>query len=87
MKSCAFRVLPLICFVLSAQAQDPVATARKALDLMLGEKYADLEPLFTCQVCGERGADVRPNFSWEEEARRATTPGRHTSSHDDTGHP
>ena len=37
-------------------------------------RLSDLEPLFTCQVCGERGADVRPNFSWEEEARRATTP-------------
>jgi hypothetical protein len=23
------------------------------------------EPLFTCQVCGDKGADVRPNFSWE----------------------
>src|ERR1700732_1499379 len=49
-----------------------------------GEKWpddvrlSDLEPLFTCQVCGQRGADVRPNFSWEEEARHATISGRHT---------
>jgi hypothetical protein len=35
---------------------------------------SDLEPRFTCQACGQRGADVRPNFSWEEEARRATLP-------------
>jgi hypothetical protein len=32
-------------------------------------RLSDLEPRFTCQVCGQRGADVRPNFSWEEEAR------------------
>ena len=41
-------------------------------------RLSDIEPLFTCQVCGQRGADVRPNFSWEEEARHATISGRHT---------
>jgi hypothetical protein len=30
-------------------------------------RLSDLEPLFICQACGQRGADVRPNFSWEEE--------------------
>jgi hypothetical protein len=30
-----------------------------------------LEPQFTCQACGRRGAVVRPNFHWEEEAPRA----------------
>jgi hypothetical protein len=34
-------------------------------------RLSDIEPLFTCQACGKRGADVRPNFHWEEEARRA----------------
>jgi hypothetical protein len=42
-------------------------------------QLSDVEPLFTCQVCGQRGADVRPNFSWEEAARRTTISGRHTS--------
>jgi hypothetical protein len=42
-------------------------------------RLSDIEPLFTCQACGERGADVRPNFHWEEEARRATISGRNTS--------
>jgi hypothetical protein len=31
-------------------------------------RLSDLEPKFTCQVCGHRGADVRPNFQqlgWE----------------------
>jgi hypothetical protein len=42
-------------------------------------RLSDIEPLFTRHVCGQRGADVRPNFSWEEEARRATISGRNTS--------
>jgi hypothetical protein len=41
-----------------------------------GDRWADeirlSEPLFVCQACGRRGADVRPNFHWEAEARRAT---------------
>jgi hypothetical protein len=35
------------------------------------DRLSDLEPRFTCQACGRRGADVRPNFHWEEEAPRA----------------
>jgi hypothetical protein len=27
-----------------------------------GVRLSDLEPKFTCQVCGHRGADVRPLF-------------------------
>jgi hypothetical protein len=27
-------------------------------------RLSDIEPLFTCQACGKKGADVRPNFSW-----------------------
>jgi hypothetical protein len=32
-------------------------------------RISDLEPRFTCQVCGRRGADVRPLF---EKARMGT---------------
>jgi hypothetical protein len=35
-------------------------------------RLSDIEPLFTCQACGKKGADVRPNFHWEEEARRVS---------------
>jgi hypothetical protein len=35
-----------------------------------GARLSGLEPRFTCQVCGKRGADVRPDFDWT--ARRAT---------------
>ena len=34
-------------------------------------RLSDLEPRFICQGCGQRGADVRPNFGWEREARQA----------------
>ena len=34
-------------------------------------RLPDIESRFTCQACGKRGADVRPNFHWEDEARRA----------------
>jgi hypothetical protein len=27
-------------------------------------RLSDIEPLFTCQACGKKGADVRPNFNW-----------------------
>ena len=32
---------------------------------------SDVEQQFVCRGCGQRGADVRPNFHWEAEARRA----------------
>jgi hypothetical protein len=32
-------------------------------------RLSDLEPLFICQACGERGADVRPDFATEERAK------------------
>jgi hypothetical protein len=39
-------------------------------------RLSDIEPRFTCQACGRRGADVRPNFHWEREANlRATRRG------------
>jgi hypothetical protein len=33
---------------------------------------SDIESRFTCQACGQRGADVRPNFHWENEALRGS---------------
>jgi hypothetical protein len=26
-------------------------------------RLSDIEPLFTCQACGKKGADVRPDFA------------------------
>jgi hypothetical protein len=28
-------------------------------------RLSNLEPHFFCQACGQRGADVRPDFDWE----------------------
>jgi hypothetical protein len=39
-----------------------------------GVRLSDIEPQFVCRGCGQRGADVRPNFNWEAEARRAKVP-------------
>ncbi|UQD96123.1 hypothetical protein [Bradyrhizobium japonicum] len=32
-------------------------------------RLSDIEPKFVCQVCGQRGAEIRPNF---EPARMGT---------------
>ena len=29
-------------------------------------RLSDIEPRFVCSVCGKRGADVRPDFSWNK---------------------
>jgi hypothetical protein len=33
-------------------------------------RLSDLEPLFTCQACGRRGADIRPDWDWGTAAAR-----------------
>ena len=30
-------------------------------------RLSDIEPRFTCQACGRRGADVRPDFDWNRK--------------------
>jgi hypothetical protein len=42
-------------------------------------RLSDLEPLFVCQACGARPADLRPNFHWEKEQRHKGAPGIYTS--------
>jgi hypothetical protein len=34
-------------------------------------RLSDVEPKFTCWECSRKGADVRPNFHWEADARSA----------------
>jgi hypothetical protein len=29
-------------------------------------RLSDLEPQFVCKTCGQRGADVRPDFDWNK---------------------
>jgi len=30
-------------------------------------RLSDLEPLFVCQACGRRGADIRPDWDWDAQ--------------------
>ena len=30
-------------------------------------RLSDIEPRFTCQACGAKGADVRPDFDWDKK--------------------
>jgi len=32
-------------------------------------RLSDLEPHFVCQACGQRGADIRPDFDWDKESK------------------
>ena len=38
-------------------------------------RLSDLESRFVCKACGQRGADVRPDFDWEEKAQHASKQG------------
>jgi hypothetical protein len=29
-------------------------------------RLSDIEPRFVCTACGKRGADVRPDFTWDK---------------------
>jgi dienelactone hydrolase len=46
----ALRLLPLFSILLVAQAQDPVALARKALDLLLAGQYPEFHQMSTADV-------------------------------------
>jgi len=37
-------------------------------------RLSDIEQRFTCQACGTKGANLRPNFHWAREAREAALP-------------
>jgi hypothetical protein len=41
-------------------------------------RRSDLEPKFTCQVCGHRGADIRPLFDGRRRCNQSVTNLRQT---------
>jgi hypothetical protein len=69
MRSSGVRGLLIYCSDYKCSHWTPISGDRWPDDVRL----SDIEPHFTCQVCGQRGADVRPNFHWEREARRAVS--------------
>jgi hypothetical protein len=36
-------------------------------------RLSDLEPLFVCQACGIKGAEVRADFEWPKKQNRKTS--------------
>ena len=32
-------------------------------------RLSDIEPLFVCQACGRRGADIRPDWDWDTQPK------------------
>jgi hypothetical protein len=37
-------------------------------------RLSDLEPLFVCQACGIKGADVRPDWDWDKKQGCSSLP-------------
>src|ERR1700738_2006218 len=75
MRASGVRGLLIYCSDYKCSHGTPISGDRWPDDVRL----SDIEPRFTCQACGRKGADVRPDFGWEEAARRATISGRHTA--------
>src|SRR5689334_24926073 len=65
----ALRILPLVVFIAAAQAQDPAATARKALDAVLAGRYSELLQAST--------SDVQKDLPEASLAKIADTPKAH----------
>src|SRR5271169_2867726 len=65
MRAAGVRGLPIYCCDYHCSHWTAISGDRWPDDVRL----SDLEPKFVCQGCGRRGADVRPNFHWEEETR------------------
>src|ERR1700733_2499211 len=49
------------------------ARSAELLALVRAFWISDIEPRFTCQACGQRGADVRPNRGWVEKTCAPST--------------
>jgi hypothetical protein len=58
MRGSAVRGLLIYCSDYRCSHSTAISGDRSPDDALL----SDIEPLFTCQVCGQKGADVRPDF-------------------------
>jgi hypothetical protein len=36
-------------------------------------RLSDVEPLFTCRACGNKGADVTPDFDWDKKPAQSAS--------------
>jgi hypothetical protein len=62
MRSAGVRGLPIYCADYNCSHSIAISADEWPNDVRL----SDLEARFICQVCGKRGADVRPDFNWDK---------------------
>ena len=60
MRDMGVHGLPIYCQDYKCCLSTAISADRGADDLRL----SDIEHCFVCEVCGKRGADVRPDFNW-----------------------
>src|ERR1700739_1533738 len=61
-----WRAHPHVAFFLGDQDKCSHSTAINADQWLDHVRLSDLEARFVCKACGKRGADVRPDFNWNE---------------------
>src|SRR4051794_12563187 len=66
MREMGVRGLLVYCSDYHCSHWTPISGDRWPDDLRL----SDIEQRFTCQACGTKGADLRPDFHWERETRQ-----------------
>jgi hypothetical protein len=59
-RSSGVRGLLIYCADYHCSDSSAISANRRPDDIRL----SDIEPRFTCQACGRKGADVRPDFHW-----------------------
>jgi hypothetical protein len=64
MRAAGVRDLLVYCSDYKCSHWSKIGADRWADDVRL----SDLEPLFVCQACGTKGADLRPDFDWNKKA-------------------
>jgi hypothetical protein len=64
MRSSGVRGLPVYCSDYRCSHYIAISGDRWPDDVRLSE----IEPRFTCSVCGSKGAEVRPHFDWGKKS-------------------
>jgi hypothetical protein len=62
MRSSGVRGLLIYCADFRCSHHVTITAVQWADDVRL----SDIEPRFVCSACGKRGADVRPDFTWDK---------------------
>jgi hypothetical protein len=68
MRSAGVRALLIYCSNYHCSHSIQISADQYGDDVRL----SDLESKFVCTVCGNKGADVRPDWDWDKEPARQT---------------